>query len=625
MALNYYNLEFPNPSGDEELDQRHLECVAFRYGLTPEQGGLGKFQHFKNIVDGLWNNPKYNSLKRHVWNSWSDWMLHNLCDHNWVAISGAKNSGKSDLIALWCVVNYIADPTHCKVLVMSTTLEGAKQRIWKYVTEYWDAIKGLPGQFLKSRSLIRGISYDMQQYSESAGIRLLASEPRMESESLDKIIGIKAPKTDGGPNPREGSLIIAIDEMTGCSPVILKAAEENLTANHNFQLIGMANFNSPFDTFGMFFKPKVGYDKLRDNMDEFENELGGISMILDAEKSPRILEGRDDCYWFPSRADMERDGEKWGRNSLAYYRFYRGRPSPKGPSESIYDPAEIVRGGAMGNAMWGMQRPVKCAFLDSARSGHGDLAMATCGRLGVSHRGVMTLQIDEQEVMKMDVTDTETPLSFQLMNNYRKWCEQRHIEPRFIGIDSTSSELIDIMHVHWSRDILGIESGGTASRSPVSATDRREAREVYANKATEIWYGAKPFFRGGQIRGITTELGKELCSRQHAQTARKEATRKLQVEDKNTYRKREKKSPDASDSMLGLVGLCKLRMGFKAIERTANEVRQELTAPPGSMSLPVSGRKKFELPSFKREKQDTGNPFRSGRRPLLRVQRLRYD
>lgn len=612
-----YGLEINDLTGEYLPDQLMIESFCFRNALGPESGCLGKFQHFKNIVNLLWNNPTLECRKRFVWHRWADWIFQTLCENKYVAVSGAASAGKSDPLALWALVNYIADPTHCKVLVMSTTIAGAKQRIWKTLVEYWQEIPDLPGKFLPSNNLIKGLAYDGVGLSESSGIRLLASEKSKEKDALDKIIGIKAPRTDGtdGEEGRIGCVILLIDEMTGCSESVYTAAKANLSANENFQLVGIANFNDPFDPFGLLCKPRGGWLKITEDHYEWETEDGGKCIILDAERSPRVQEGNEDCNWMLSAAAIKEREDQFGRNSLTYYRMVRGRPSPKGSETSIYDPAELINGHALEKPTWGLNRPVRCAFLDPAFTVGGDAARATLGELGESETGLQTLHIVLQETLKLDVTKTEVPKSYQLKDEYRKFCQRHGVLPKNAGFDSTGGggPFGDILHAQWSKEILGISNGGHASSRPASPTNKTPASEIYANKCSEIWYGAQAFFRAGQIRGVPDALAKEICSRQNAKDAKGEAARKLMVESKRVYKQRESGSPDSADSFFGLVELCRQRLGFKPIERAARPEKQ----PPGEPDFPMhlfTRRAPAFTPSFKRV----------AGRPRLTVARLDY-
>lgn len=69
-----------------------IELWCFLHGITPEQGGLGKFGHFKNAVDLWFNVPE--SKKHFDWHPWALEMAQFACENNYLAIAGCASSGK---------------------------------------------------------------------------------------------------------------------------------------------------------------------------------------------------------------------------------------------------------------------------------------------------------------------------------------------------------------------------------------------------------------------------------------------------------------------------------------------------------------------------------------------------
>ena len=617
MAIETYGLHMDGLVGDDDAKQLNIECFCFREGLTVEEGGLGKLNHFKNIVDLLWNNPKYESQVRFIWNDWSDLVFGELCVNRFTAISGSSSSGKSNMMALWVIVNYVADPTHTKAFVMSTTIKGARDRIWKYIIEYWKAIPNLPGKLVDSNGIIKGLSFDGITYGETSGIRLLASEKSKEKDALDSIIGVKAPNTEG-PTGRKGLIIFGIDEMTGCSPSVYNGVKQNVSSNENFQLVGIANFADPFDSFGQLCKPKKGWSYVVDDTSimSWETE-NGKCIILDAELSPRILNDQQELHWMLSREQIDDYIEQNGRNSLAFFRFIKARPSPKGAETSIYDSTEIIRGKAQENVVWGIERGVPVAFLDPAFTPGGDAIMATFGKFGVNVQGLQVLAISEQVSLKIDITDKDNEKSFQIVKMFRTECQRRGVAPRFAGYDDTGGgkPFGDIMRTQWSKEVLALDNGGSASSRPTSNTNKKPAKDTYANKCSEIWYGAKGFIRSGQIRGMSDDLAKELCTRQSAKTLRGEEGRKLKVESKREYKQREEGSPDKSDSFLGMLELCRLRLGFKCAEKPATTISMNGTDETSS------GLSAVEEMIQARHRNIAANPTR---KKVLTIKRLDY-
>lgn len=278
--LNFYGLRklgYDEASigvtGNMLADQIAIEAMCIRIKHAEHEGGMGAFGHFKNYVDLLWNNPDSGSMKRCIWNPWANKMFRKMLECNELGIAGPTSAGKSDPAGLYGVVSYTIDPTHTLVLIMSTTLAGAKRRIWKTVREYWESIPNLPGKHLQATSEIKGLNYQGTEYGISSGIYLLAGEQAAEKAALDRLIGIKAPRT-GEPDElydnlirqpefadlkhhfdedtlrdlvprlynlsqdRIGKLILIIDEMTGVAESILNAVNTNLKPGNvgHFQL-----------------------------------------------------------------------------------------------------------------------------------------------------------------------------------------------------------------------------------------------------------------------------------------------------------------------------------------------------------------------------------------------------
>jgi hypothetical protein len=629
--LNWYGLsklgfdeETLGLSGNILTDQIAIEALCVRIRHAEHEGGLGPFGHFKNYVDLLWNNPDSGSQKRFVWNPWANRMLRKAFEHKELGVAGPTSAGKSDPFALYAAAMYSIDPTHTLVFVMSTTIAGAKRRIWKTLREYWESIPGLPGHALWSSNEIRGLNYRGDGYGQSSGIYLLASEQSAEKTAVEKLIGAKAPRT-GEPEEtfdaymaldenadlvarysddilkdllprlatlsqdRIGTLILVFDEMTGAAESILNAVNTNLKPGNvgHFQIIGLGNPSDIYNPFGQFCKPKGGWDKVDLLKDaEWETQTGGLCIRFNGEENPRIVEGNERYSWMLRREDIEEMANRYGRTSLFYHRMVLGTWCLSGEETGVYCAADIEMSGAKDTeVVWGYDQPIPVSFLDPSFTAGGDLAWATFGLLGVDFEGKKVLLLTEDITIKTDTTDNSVPINFQIVKAWKKACEERGVKPQHAAYDRSGGGIPfgDIISVIWSPLVTGVTSGGSASRRPVMGERSPEGRPVlgcekFENKSTEIWYGAHPLLRTHQIKGVSDSLAKELCSRQHAKGKMGDG-RKICVENKRTFKDREGNSPDQSDSFLGLVDFCRDRLGLVCTEAAQIRGRmQEMTA-----------------------------------------------
>lgn len=599
-ALGYDGFD----TGNWLQDQLLVEATCFRIGLRPDEGGLGKFRHFQNYVNLLWNNPDLNSTKKAVWNPWTDRMLEEACHENFLGVAGCASAGKSSPFALWGVANYTMDATHTKIFVASTTIKLAKERVWKEVKEFWGAIQNLPGKQLDSTNEIKGLSYDRQGYGDSSGIRLIATEKSAEATAMDALIGLKAPRT-GAPddsfealsqhvdfidlagdedylrellprlqnlcNDRMGKIILIIDEATGCSQGVLHAILSNMRPGNEgrLQVIMIGNPASHFDVHGQFCEPKDGWDSVTLQDESWETKIGGKCIRFNAEKSPRIVDKNEKCGWMLSADAIKQMARDFGKESLYYYRMVLGFWYPLGMEAGVYSEADFISTGAMGKTVWGYEPPKKICTLDPGFSIGGDRSSATVFTLGRDPAGVMVLQREENFTVMADANNTDVPVPYQIARNWRDECRKRGIPPQNCAFDATGGGITfgAIVKVEWSPLVHAISSGGKASKDPLENEKSPDGKKVtadakFANKATEIWYGAHPFLRTRQLKGVTAELAKEICSRQHDKGGSPDG-RTLKIENKRIFKAREKSSPDDSDSWFLGIEHAKRRHGFK--------------------------------------------------------------
>jgi len=651
-TLNYYGLKelgyggFPH-TGDYLRDQLTIESMCFRIGLRTDEGGLGKFGHYKAIVDLLWNHEEVGSHVRFIWNTWASRMTLKCCEFEEISIAGAASAGKSSPMALWAVVNYITDPTHTLVLVMSTTLAGAKKRIWKNVIEFWEGIPNLPGRLLKSTNEIKGKTYDGVGFGDSSGIYLLASEQSSEKSAMEKLIGIKAPRTGNSgatyeemiasgeyddlfdkfdeehlrdllprlqnlSDDRIGTIILIVDEATGCSPSILNVINSNMKPGNSghLQVIMISNPANRWDTFGMFSTPDEGWDSVTMADDEWTTTTGGICIRFDGEKNPRIVEGNERLSWMLRQKDIDAMEKTYGRNSSYFNRMCKAWFSETGSDEGVYNQSDFISTGAMDSVMWGFKLPVMLSSLDPSFSAGGDRASCTFFKLGLDITGKKTLERIEEISLPVDTEDVHTPISYQLVRKWKAECVKRGVTPENACFDSTGGGITfaDVVKVVWSPRVLAISSAGKASKTPVGLEKHPNGEKIlcserYSNRATEIWFGAHPLLRSGQIKGVTVDLGKQICARQHDKSSGRDA-RVLKIENKRIFKSRVGNSPDESDSFFLGIELAKIRHGLKPVHALADE-DDNGTAASGSTDREawkhlcararrISGRKRLE-------------------------------
>jgi len=555
MAIKRYGFTFP-----DDTTEVTVELHAFKHNRQPEKGGLGKFQHFKNVADLLYNNPSRPATRNFIWSPWAEDMIYEACENQYLAVAGCASSGKSDTFALWGIINYLASPYDTLVMMTSTTLREARRRIWKSTMELWGAVKGLPGAPVNSIGMIKGLSRN-GGYTEATGLTLIPAERRREKEAIGKLVGIK-----------QTNVVFIGDELPELPESIIHACYLNLSTNRNFSMVGLGNPNSHFDAFGMMSEPKEGWGSVTENDYSWETSRG-LCIRFNAEDNPNIMEPGK-YPWMPNLQTINQAREDYGEDSLLYYRMYKAFWCPDGASNSIYSEADLIKaGGTSGDTVF-TGPVIEVAALDPSFTAGGDRCMGYFGVMGRVGE-VDVLEFTEHETFQENINDKEVPRSHQIARAFRDSCQRRGIEPYHASCDSTGGggPFLDVLHSEWSRDVLGVHFSGKASDRPVSAADQTPGHERYANRMSEIWFQGKELLRSHQMRGIPTELAREMVSRRYNTTGSKA---RIVVETKVDYKGRCGKSPDLADAAFILVDLCRQRLGLMGGERfTVSQERRE--------------------------------------------------
>lgn len=555
MAISKYGYQFPDGTTPVTM-----ELHAFKEGRDSEQGGLGKYQHFMNATDLIWNNPAMPATRNFIWSPWAEDMLYEACENQYVAVAGCASSGKSDTFALWGIVNYLASPTDTLVMMTSTTLREARRRIWKSVMDLWNAQPGLPGKVVASLGMIKGLDKS-GRFSESTGICLVPAERKKEKDAIGKLVGIK-----------QQNVFMVADELPEIPQSLVHACFTNLANNPNFHMVGLGNPSSHYDAFGVMAEPKAGWTSVSENDYSWETSRG-ICIRFNAENNPNITEPGNKYPWMPTQKTIDEAANDYGKNSLLYYRMYKGFWCPDGIANGVYSEADLIKADAVSNANF-TEDPTRVASLDPSFTSGGDLCMAYFGRCGRAG-DVDTINFDETVTLKEDINNKEVPRSHQIARAFRDECIKRKIEPYYAACDSTGGggPFLDVLHNEWSRDVLAVCFAGKASDRPVSASDPKPGHERYVNRMSELWFQGNELLRSGQMKGVDHDLSREMVSRMY-DTKGTEA--RIVVESKVEYKARVGRSPDRADSAFVMVDLCRQRLGLMGGERfTVNKGRQE--------------------------------------------------
>lgn len=543
-------------------DRLSIELHCYKENRGPDKGGLGRAGHFLNIVELIWgkhNKRRYCRIRNKdgELNPW--WERMNEAVHReesmadgskrqqrYIGFSGSASSGKTDFNAPYAIVNWMIDPENTLVLVTSTDMKAARRRIWGRIAAYYDAVPEeiRPGRLVPSQYQIAAINDKGKQLSDEASITLVPGEKKHEREALDKIIGAH--------NKR---VFFIADELPELSEALLTTAYSNLVANPFFQMIGLGNFKSRYDSFGQFIAPKHGYDSITVEDEEWETERG-ICVRFDGVKSPNVVAGED--LWPVYSTKMLRDHIKdLGENTAGFWRMVRSFEAPIGLDDAIYSEADLIAGSAYDKVVW-LTPPTRWSSLDPSFTNDGDRSVQVFGSYGMSKDGVMTISLDSYKLLREDVR-IKKPRDVQIAEQFRDNCVADKIPPKHAALDATGagSPFWSIVADKWSDEVLRVDFSGAPSEMHV--TPDKTAKQSYDRKVSEIWFVGKEFLKFGQLRGIQQEVAREMKARKF-DTLKGSDGLKMRVEPKKDMKKRLLFSPDLADAFFIGIHLCRTRL-----------------------------------------------------------------
>lgn len=515
---------------------------------------------FKYIVKVYWG-PK--APKQFIWHPWAEEMLDEACNEKEVGLSGCASSGKTQFGAIWALVNWQAAPIDTKVLVTSTSLKEARKRVWGDITEYLqNAAVPLPGKLIDSLGQIRTFDGKNTIGSDKCGIELVACEPSKEKEAVGKFIGIK-----------QARVIVVADELAELTHGIMQAYRGNLVSNPYCQLLAMSNFKGTQDPFGIMTEPEAGWKSVNVETTRWKTKFGGVCIRFDGAKSPNLQYQED--RWPIYGHKLYRDHLKLGENSVQFWRMCRSFLAPEGVADVIYSEAELIAGGAMDKVVWSERPKIRVAALDPAFTSGGDQSPIVFGLLGWTIDGKRVLCKEETVHVVEDVTSKD-PFDLQVVYQFRDACVKRGVDPENAAFDATGSGISfgTLLAQNWSNRVLGVKFGGAPSDGYAeSAGEMKAAKDLYANRVSELWYQGKEYVRAGQIRGLTQDIVDDLTARHY--DVQKGAETKVIVEPKKDMKVRINRSPDHGDAFMILLELCRQRLAFHPDGKKPPEIEEQ--------------------------------------------------
>ena len=533
---------------DHPIPALDLEQWCFLNRWPTEEGGLGRYRHFKNMTRMIW--PEVS------WNPWLSDQIRELCNDDTavingdvyvktVTMTGCAAAGKSFAAGFFAVAWWRCAPMESCVVVCSTQKDMLKKRVWDPISNFHVTAVGRTGKLHQVGRLIDSrtkiVWEDAMRSDEKHGIFGLAVAGGETMKAVQEIKGIHARR-----------VMVIVDEAEATPEAIFEAIPNLRKGCKEFILVVLGNSVSHMDAHGIICTPKNGWNSVSVDMESWPTKgvprwqvEPGTCLHFDGTKSPNVIGRRTQFPYLYSWEDFLASSNKPDyAQSTGFWQHDRGFWPPEGLSDTIFTEAMIEKYDGAPFQFESYSTPI--AFLDPAFGGddckfvHGLL-----GNLG----GKMVVQIKEAITIPVSV-ESKDEVDYQVARRAIALCNKFKIQAKQFGLDAvgTGRGVAAIIAGEWSSEINRVESTGAPTERPSSTADGRPAKEVYDRLATEFWWSAREILQGGQVRGLYRDLIVQLCARTYAMKGRKYA-----METKEDFKARIKRSPDDADGFVGLM------------------------------------------------------------------------
>jgi len=237
---------------------------VLRQESHPEQGGLGAAGTSKSRGHPVCERHKEIwkvKAAREFRSSMVEKMVEAACEHQYLAVLGCANSSKTTTFAMWALISWLAAPSETLVLVTSTSLKDSRRRIWGKITEYFTAIRGLPGKLVDSEGKIkpRTTVWCISGHQRHCDHRWRSEKGKGIHRQTDWV--------------ESQEIVMIADEMPELSPALIAAFMGNLASNRpaNSSASQLQQHSGPARCHG---KAQARLDSISPEDDEWERTWG---------------------------------------------------------------------------------------------------------------------------------------------------------------------------------------------------------------------------------------------------------------------------------------------------------------------------------------------------------------
>lgn len=547
---------------DEELV--HAVSVYHPTVQHPDQARAWIWFLIKRLLDTeryglagllLWGEALFNSGPKAV-----QQLLHTVRTTQNLIVLGAAAMGKTYSLICYVLLDWIRDPEHTEVKIISTTGGHAKSQSFSTLQRlYKSSIIPLPGL-----SMDGFVGLDPKD--RHSAITLVAIP---QGEDGRGVLQGFHPVPRHKPHPIFGSMSrvrALLDEAEEIPSGVWEGVSNLLASAWGAEAVKVACATNPRDVtskLAQLAEPANGWTTIDLDKDKqwISSERWNV-LRLDGTDCENVIERRLVYPGFLTWDGFQKFALELGGQSPKYLTFGRGM-YPLTALQNTLIPYSLLE-AVIGQYMFS-GRTIGCAGIDLAFEG-GDRVVLFVGRYGKAIgfqplRGNPAIWQKPRYCIQCDqYFELPKEKTIALASSIETRCKGLNIHPDWTTCDRTGvgTGTHDALCEQWSGSVRGVMWGAEAGNRKILTDDHDYAVEIYDGITTEMYARVRKFLEFGFIAFSpqiqTSQLFKELSGRRY-QPAPKGPSGKprIRLEPKKEFKRRLGWSPDIADGLVMMI------------------------------------------------------------------------
>jgi hypothetical protein len=501
-------------------------------------------------------------------NYWAIRIVKEVCKSPIINLMGSGSSGKTFMAGCCGYSIWKSVPYHTSVYLSTTTGEGADARMWAVVNQLYREDRYRFGKMINStRTLV--VEEEDEVNEENAKFRDLRNSLKCVliptgNEGKNVVAAISGRK-----NKR---VLWYVDEYSHMDMGVLQGRANlfmNASAGGWAQFVSCNNGPHEGSVSLIDCEPEDGWASI--NKDEHWRwpTRAGVCLYFNGDKSPNMRVPRGEKVPFPQLFDWQaRDlvlKNCWNdENSPEFWTQVFGFPPSVTVADTVLTIQFLRNNHAFDIAEWvGGDQKVGCG-LDLGFRKDGDPCCAHFFQLGKAVTGKTVAEFERDAIILNPSQASKEAFEKQIAEKFLGECMSRGCHD--VALDVTGDGGIMLQAIerearerNWVLRVVPVSFSGTADDKVITPGEKRTAKDIYANKVSQLWAGMRVCVGNDVIRGLG-ERGKsasQLCGRKFFTDEKK----RFSVEKKSDFKLRLKRSPDHADATC-LGAFLALKMGL---------------------------------------------------------------